>query len=98
MAKLRIYEPIVKEVLNEYPQARVDDFFLYVAVLNYFCNTHEPLVDLFLNHTEKGIPGFESITRCRRKLQEKFPELRKPLPKIRVEETEDFIRYARDHE
>ena len=50
--------------------------------------------DVMFNAKLKGI-NFESITRARRKLQEKYPELKEAeITQIRDKEQEAYIEYA----
>jgi len=44
--------------------------------------------DLLIDFAENKLPSFESITRCRRKWQEEFPELRGEKYYIRLAEQE----------
>lgn len=76
MSKTYDLEPIVDCVLREFPDTRGDNFLLCVYVWNKFTDTTQALDHIFVNHKEFGIPSFESITRCRRKLQERDPSLR----------------------
>ena len=55
------------------------------------------LNDVFLNHKMLGIPSLESITRCRRKLQEKNPDLKdEVVSKLREQQEEEHINYSRE--
>ena len=56
----------------------------------------ERFSEIMLNHNDYGLPSFESITRARRKLFEKYPNLKpKLITKIRKEKEEGFKDYAR---
>lgn len=96
MAKICKIEPLVYDALTNEPETRGDNFKLYVAVLDHFINTGMSLASVFNHHVELGIPSLESITRVRRKLQEKHPELRSDAAeKVRKEEEKEFIEYSR---
>lgn len=100
MARFNNLEPIVKEVLEEDVMAREDDFTLIVDV---YCKLNEDVIDctfsqVMLGHKVLGLPSFESITRCRRKLQATYEHLQAPkkMQDIRLNETSDYINYAID--
>lgn len=76
--KLHITMNLVSRLLVQNPSCRNDDFELYREV----CVNANPIVEgmnfssVLKHHTELGIPSFETVTRCRRKIVEKHPELR----------------------
>lgn len=95
MANLYDLEPLVQKVLEKYPQTRSDNFMLYEKVLGHFIDTNMSLKDVFKNHVVLGIPALESITRCRRKLQERDASLRDPKAyEIREKEEKEYIDYS----
>lgn len=98
MSKLSKLEPVVKKVLTEYEETRSDDFKLIYAVyreLDFFHTTKELFCEIMLNHKQYNLPSFESITRCRRKLQNDYPELANEKTKEkRLNETAEYIDYA----
>lgn len=97
MARINLIEPIVEQALIEEPATRRDNFLLYIAVLKKFIDTNMSLEDVFKNHVLLGIPALESITRCRRKLQEKNPQLRdKKASEIRSSEEEEYRNYSKE--
>lgn len=97
MAKISLVEPIVYQALIDEPATRGDNFLLYVYVLKKFINTQMSLEAVFLNHKELGIPALETITRCRRKLQELNPKLRdEKASEIRQGEEEQYIDYSKE--
>lgn len=67
-------ETIVKAILEEYPQARGNDNALIAGV---FWLIDANLMNMPFKEVlkTKGLPSFESITRARRKVQEKNPIL-----------------------
>lgn len=69
---------LVKETLERDLRARNDDNYLYALI----CLSLRPALlcvsvgDFFLNHSEYGVPGFETVRRTRQKIQAEHPELR----------------------
>lgn len=95
MARINVIEPLVEEALINNKACRGDNFILYLEVLKKYIDTNLSLKDVFLHHRELGIPALETITRCRRKLQERNPELRdERMAKKRNEEQGNYIDYA----
>lgn len=97
--KLETTENIVLKVLKSYDLARKDDFYLYYCVcreINLNVATIDKFSYVMLNHKKLGFPSFESVTRARRKLFEKYPEL-KPyhVTKKREEKEEEYKEYSR---
>lgn len=100
MNKLYKVEDTVKEVLNEVPAARDDDFVL-LAHVYYKLNPEivsTPFNIVMLGHKEYGLPYFESVSRARRKLQAEYEELRpsKEVEVARINKTADYINYSID--
>ena len=96
MAKLKMVEPLVEEALINNKSCRGDNFILYLEVLKKYLHLNLAIKDVFLNHDLLGIPSLESITRARRKLQEKHPELKDvQAALIREQEEEAYIDYSR---
>ena len=100
MARLKELEPTVEHILREYPATRSDDFLLYTIVaitLNEDVNYYQ-FTTVMKRHKEFGIPPFESVTRCRRKLQAKYAELAgtRGIEELRDEEEKDYRAYAKD--
>ena len=101
MSKLSKLEPVVKMVLEEFEDTRSDDFKLIYAVyreLDFAHTTRELFYEIMMNHDLYKLPPFESITRCRRKLQKEYEELRpkKEVQDARLNETSEYISYAID--
>lgn len=98
MARISIIEPLVENILNDIPTTRSDDFILILEVLKTFVTPTLSLEAVFKNHVQLGIPSLETITRCRRKVQEKNPSLyEERSKKIRQQEEEKFKNYARGY-
>ena len=91
MKKIREVEKKVKELLIKEPILRDSDTLLYCA----FCEMVRPEVSqmsfskVMLNIKELGLPTFASVGRARRKVQEKFPEL-KGSPEVTEFRYENF--------
>lgn len=99
MSRISKYENLVLCILLDKEEARADDKYLYYWVLREEgFSTHISIENYLLGNS--SYPNYDSITRCRRKLQEKYPELRPAKnEQIRREEAEeDFRAYARGEE
>jgi len=95
MAKINIVHQLVYEALKNNPETRADDFILIREVLSYWLSGEMSIDSLFLNHKQLGIPSFETITRCRRKIQEQYPELvNAEVEELREQEEGEFVQYA----
>lgn len=102
MAKLKNVEELVKRVLERNKFSRNDDFYL---VVNVYCQInsdvrYKDFGYVMENHKHLKLPSFESITRARRKLQAKYPELRgsEAMTERRYREWQDFRTYALDED
>lgn len=77
MKNIRQTTAVVKEMLEQFSDTRDNDNYLYYEV----CNTLNPDVlkkpfgEVLSFMSGFGIPPFESVTRARRKVQSKYPEL-----------------------
>ena len=76
--KVKKYEKIVSKILLNKFTARNSDYVLYAFVLlEYGVDINTLSTKDFLKGLHnKEYPSFEGVGRCRRKLQEKHPELR----------------------
>ena len=96
--KLIKLEKIVEEVLQLEPLAREDDCYLIFKVVQ---RTNPELAgatfaNVMFNAKAKGI-SFESITRARRKVQKKHPELvHAETEEARQIEQIEYIEYANE--
>ena len=93
MAKNNELNNLVENILDDHPETRDDDLKLFVWVCYH---THpsllnETLSKAFWNHDENGLPSFETITRIRRKVQEKNPRLRGTLYEKRHHKEAEYI-------
>lgn len=101
--KLLNVQEKVKGLLTRYPETRDNDMLLYVKFAElidseYHQNAlHRPFEDVVLNLKEYNLPSFGSVGRARRKLQEKYPELRADdkVEYFRSEEEQKYREYAR---
>jgi hypothetical protein len=102
--RIRNLQPIVKKHLEESVEARNSDNVLYLRVLRELCREKGLDIDnmsvptLFNNIPALHLPTCESVGRARRKLQNKFPELRADadVEAFRELNEEDMRRYARE--
>ena len=95
MATCSILEPIVRDILTQYPETRDDDYLLILKVFDKFIDTTNLSVEaVFKNHAQLQLPSLHSITRVRRKIQEieLFSDKGK---KRRKEEIKDYKEYAK---
>lgn len=97
MSKLATMENVVLSVLEESVLARKDDYVLMYLVcdkLNPQINTM-PFGTAMYHHKDYNMPNWETVTRCRRKIQEKRPDLVAPeTAKKRHKEEEVYREYA----
>lgn len=96
MGKQKKFEPYVRQILESFPESRDNDnilFALYCASRGYDLTVpmHQALQD-------PTLPNRETITRVRRKLQEKDENLRgsKRIRKIRADLEEEYREYAKE--
>lgn len=95
MAKCEMLEPMVRLILEKYPETRDDDYLLILKVLDcYVDTTNLSLSAIFTNHVDLGLPSLHSITRVRRRIQEKelYSERGK---KARAKEIKEYKEYAK---
>lgn len=95
--KLKGLEEIVCGVLERQPITRDDDFLLYgTVVVKMGVNLNMPFKEFLRKHKELGVPSFESVSRCRRKLQMLNAKLM-PSAKViekREKEQDKFYAYS----
>lgn len=97
-AKLKNLEKVVKEILENDELARKDDCYLILEVIRriFPFEVGKTFADVMFNAKSKGI-SFESITRARRKIQRKYPELKdEETAEIRNIEQEEYREYAKE--
>ena len=106
MEIIKLYD-LVKKLLQEKEELRGDDDLLYLTVIRivhpYWNNgrittdiENATIGEFFTSRKSAKLPTFESVTRCRRKVQEERPEL-KPCKKIqeaRTKREEEFYKWS----
>lgn len=92
-------EEIVEYVLRIHEESRKDDFYLIYKVYELINANlrNKSFEEVMLNHKLYGLPSFHTITRCRRKLFEKYPNL-KPvkITEKRKDLEEEYKEYSRN--
>lgn len=97
MARLIKLEKVVKKILEDDELARKDDCYLILQVISklYPHEIGKKFETVMFGAKSKGI-SFESITRCRRKLQEKHTQLKdEETAKARGNKKKEYINYSR---
>lgn len=98
MSRLQTMEKVVLKILEQSKTAREDDYVLMWLVCDELAPeiTNKPFSEVMYMHKILGLPNWETVTRCRRKIQEKRPDLLSPeKAKKRREEEEAYKEYAR---
>jgi hypothetical protein len=91
------HEAMVLEILREVEKARSDDYVLFAEVINRFYPdvADIPLRKALIEHREINLPSYETITRARRKLQNKYPEYASErTKKLREKMEAEYVAYA----
>ena len=92
---------IVKDTLTNIEKTRSDDYMLTYFVIKKYLDDKNIKIEYFYQimmfHKTYGLPSIESITRARRLIQRKYPELRadREVEKIRAKEEERYRELAR---
>jgi hypothetical protein len=100
VAEFETAEVLVEKILEEKPSTRFSDYNLFVEVVRRLNRKllRLPVEEFFraVKHKENGVPKYETVTRCRRKIQAKRPELKEPhTAQKRAERETEFKDYAR---
>ncbi len=94
---------LVKDILTRNPDARNSDYTLWLEVLKEYTAFHgcsallkSWTVEDFLARGHTLVPRFESVSRARRKIQAKYPELRgtRKVQEARAELEEKYREFA----
>lgn len=96
MKTIKNTEETVLAVLERNLKARTDDFILYGGVLKEMgvVLKETSLYDFLANAREWGLPSFETVTRCRRHIQELRQDLKDGQTAIaREQKIEDYKIY-----
>lgn len=97
-AKLQSLKKVVEEILQKDKLARKDDCYLILEVIRkmFPLEVGKTFASVMFNAKSKGI-SFESITRVRRKIQKKYPELKdKETAELRDAEQKEYIYFSRE--
>lgn len=97
--KLIELQKVVYPILNNQPSTRDNDFLLINEVYQRLgIDTSKSFQELTTSINDYPLPSFESITRCRRKLQAKYNFLKstKQIEKLREKQEEIYKEYARN--
>ena len=95
---MKDYMNLVEHILRKHLDARDDDFRLYGWAVKAL---HPEIMDMpfkqvMWQSSQLELPSYESITGCRRKLQEKKPELRgRKYLKRQGMQDEYIVKYGR---
>ena len=104
MRKLETIKNLVQSILEKDEQARNNDNYLYLRVLQTISreenrpHPHDITAEFFfLNMSAYGFPPFESVRRTRQKVQQEHPELAscKKVEELRSENEETYREFAR---
>ena len=97
MQKLLRVEEVVEQILREDIYSRSNDIYL---ILKYVLKVYpyeagRKFEQVMTNMEKKGL-SFESITRARRKIQNKYPELKnEKIANLREKKQKEYIDYSR---
>ncbi len=98
MSKLHTMEKVVLSVLENSPAARSDDYVLMWLVCSEITPelVEKPFADVLYNHKIWGLPNWDTVTRNRRKIFKKRPDLIPPVSvrQKRRKEEELYREYA----
>ena len=104
MKKLETIKHLVQSILKKDKQARNNDNYLYLRVLQTVAkeknrpHPHDITAEFFfLNMSDYGFPPFESVRRTRQKVQAECPWLAscKKVEELRTEQEETYREFAR---
>ena len=100
MRYLETIERKVRTILAKNEDARNDDMVLYLVLCNACLKDAGalPLAEIMTQYKYLGLPSFESVSRTRRKLQARYPELAgsRPVQKMRATGEKAYRRYAKE--
>ncbi len=97
MQKLMKVEEVVEQILRKDEYARNNDVYLILRYISkvYPYEIGKKFEEAMTNVSKKGL-SFESITRARRKLQSKYPELKNnKIANFRDKKQKEYIAYSR---
>ena len=96
---MRDFYNTVRQILIENPATRDDDMLLYGAFMAKFLiiAPQETFYEVMSTAKIRNIPSYESITRARRRVQEKEPLLQGERRKQRMDEEAKYHEYYTDN-
>ena len=97
MQKLIKVEEVVEQILRQDKYSRNNDIYLILKYITkvYPYEVGKRFEEAMTNVSKKGL-SFESITRARRKIQNKYPELKNDkVANFRDKKQKDYIAYSR---
>lgn len=97
MERLKKIEKVVEIVLDNRKDARENDDILYLCVCEYFHRgaSSMTLKEFLKERSNISCPSFASVTRARRKIFERRPELKpKKVTELREDMIEVYVDYA----
>lgn len=94
LGELKTVMERVEHILEECEETRKDDWTLYGAYLDQYTDVDKEITigQIILEHKLMELPSFASITRARRKVQERRPELKDCETAVKREEAEGEYR------
>lgn len=97
MQKLIKVEEVVEQILRQDKYSRNNDIYLILKYIKkvYPYEVGKRFEEAMTNVSKKGL-SFESITRARRKIQNKYPELKNDkVANFRDKKQKEYIAYSR---
>ena len=97
MQKLIKVEEVVEQILRQDKYSRNNDVYLILKYITkvYPYEVGKKFEEAMTNVSKKGL-SFESITRARRKIQNKYPELKNDkVANFREKKQKEYIAYSR---
>lgn len=97
MSKLKTIESIVEKILDTDMDSRENDDILYLNVCEFIHRGASSMMlkDFLRVRNEISCPSFASVTRTRRKICEKRPELKpQQITKLREQAMNEYTNYA----
>lgn len=97
MKRLNNISKLTKEVLEEDEQSRNSNMRLYSKVVAKLNPGREEEIERLLTNSGLVLPPFETVTRARRKIVEKNPELQanEKVVGFRAEQEKEYREFAR---
>ena len=89
---------MVKQELEQRPDTRSDDrLLIYTIYRDHYGIVNDKWMNVIFN---RELPNFESIRRCRQKVQQECEELRgnKETQQMRLDAQKEYIEFALDEE